>query len=87
MPSAFFDFLAADDLANRFHRALAAGALERVAAPNLEDEVAPEGAHVAGGLFRRGGDEEGLAQVAKEFVGRGEVFGGNAVEAAVRGEE
>jgi hypothetical protein len=48
-----FVFLAADDLANRFHRALAAGALERIAAPNLEDEVAPEGTHVTGGLLWR----------------------------------
>ncbi len=53
-----FNFLAADDFADGFHDALAAGALERVAAPNLEDEVAPEGAHVAGGLFRRRGDEK-----------------------------
>jgi hypothetical protein len=30
-----FNFLAADDFAGRFHGALAAGALERVAAPNL----------------------------------------------------
>ena len=52
------DFLAADDFADRFHDALAAGALERVAAPCLQDEVAPEGAHVAGGLFRRRGDEK-----------------------------
>ncbi len=52
------NFLAADDFADRFHGALAAGALVRIAVPNLEDEVAPEGAHVAGGLFRRRGDEE-----------------------------
>jgi hypothetical protein len=54
------DFLAADDFADRFHCALAAWALERVAAPDSEDQIAPEGAHVAGGLFRRrGGEEDG----------------------------
>jgi hypothetical protein len=52
------DFLAADDFADGFHGALAAGALERVAAPNLEDEVAQEGAHVVRGLFQWCGDEE-----------------------------
>jgi hypothetical protein len=51
------NFLVADDLAHRFHGALAAGALEGIAAPHLEDEVAPEGAHVAGPAFGRGGDE------------------------------
>jgi hypothetical protein len=55
-----FNFLAADDFADRFHGALAARAFERIAAPCFEDEVAPEGAHVAGGLFRRCGDEEDL---------------------------
>ena len=50
-PEKEFDFLATENLADGLHGALAAGALERVAAPNLEDEVAPEGAHVAGGLF------------------------------------
>jgi len=53
-------FLAADDLADGLHGALATGALERVAAPDLQDEFAPEGAHVAGGLFGRGRDEEGF---------------------------
>ena len=59
-PEKEFDFLATEDLADGLHGALAAGALEWVAAPNLEDEVAPEGAHVAGGLFGWGGDEEDL---------------------------
>ena len=53
-----FDFLATDDLADRFHGALAAGALKWVAAPDFQDEIAPEGAHVAGGLLGRCGDEE-----------------------------
>ncbi|MFT7173345.1 MAG: hypothetical protein ACI9NQ_001565 [Paracoccaceae bacterium] len=61
-PSALFDFLATEDLADGLHGALAAGALERVAAPNLKDEVAPEGAHVAGSAFGRGGDEEDLGR-------------------------
>ena len=55
-----FDFLAADDLADGFHGALAARALQRVATPDFQDEIAPEGAHVAGPAFGRGGDEEDL---------------------------
>ena len=54
------DFLVADEGADGFHGALAAGALEGIAAPHLEDEVAPERAHVAGPAFGRGGDEENL---------------------------
>ena len=54
------DFLAADDGADRLHGAFAAGALQRVAAPDLQDEVAPERAHVAGGLLGRRWDEEDL---------------------------
>jgi hypothetical protein len=38
-----FDFLAPDEGADGFHVAFAAGALERVAAPDFEDEVTPEG--------------------------------------------
>jgi hypothetical protein len=34
-----FDLRAADDFADRFHDALAAGTFERIAAPKLEDEV------------------------------------------------
>lgn len=34
-------------VADGFHGALAAGALERIATPDLEDQIAPEGAHVA----------------------------------------
>jgi hypothetical protein len=41
-----------------FHDTLAARAFERIAAPCLQDEVTPEGAHLAGGLFGRRGDEE-----------------------------
>jgi hypothetical protein len=66
-PEKEFDFLATEDLADGLHGALAAGALERVAAPNLEDEVAPEGAHVAGSAFGRRGDEEDLG--GRRFFG------------------
>ena len=46
---------AEDGAGDGLHGALAAGAFqERVASPHPEDEVAPEGAHVAGGL-RLGG--------------------------------
>jgi hypothetical protein len=62
-----FDFLATEDLAYGLHGALAAGALEWIAAPNLEDEVAPEGAHVAGSTFGRRGDEEDLG--GRRFFG------------------
>jgi hypothetical protein len=55
-----FDFLAADHSAGDLHRPIAARAEERVAAPHLEDEVAPEGAHVAGSAFGRRWDEEDL---------------------------
>jgi len=55
-----FDFLMSEEGADWLHGALAAGALERVAAPHFEDEVAPEGAHVAGSAFGWGGDEEDL---------------------------
>ncbi len=53
-----YDLLPADDLADRFHGAPAAWALERVAAPDSEDQVVPKSAHVVGGLLRRCGDEE-----------------------------
>ncbi len=66
-PEKEFDFLATEDFADWLHGALAAGALERVAAPNLEDEVAPEGAHVAGGLSGWGGNEEDLG--GRRFFG------------------
>ena len=55
-----FDFIVADDGAGDLHRPIAAGAEERVAAPHFEDEVAPEGTHVAGSAFGRCGDEEDL---------------------------
>ena len=53
-----FDFALVHDLADGFHDALAAGALERVAAPDLEDEIVPEGRmsrarRLGGGGMRR----------------------------------
>jgi hypothetical protein len=59
-PEKEFDFLATEDLADGLHGALAARTLEGITAPNFEDEVAPEGAHVAGSAFGRRGDEEDL---------------------------
>ncbi len=46
--------------ANGFHGSLAAGALERVATPDFEDEVTPERAHVAGSALGRRWDEDEL---------------------------
>ena len=57
-PEEELDFLVADEGADGAHGALAAGALERVAAPHLEDEVTPEGPHVAGPAFGRCGNED-----------------------------
>ena len=54
------DFLMSDEGADGAHGALAAGALERIAAPHLEDEVAPEGPHVAGPAFGWCGNKEEL---------------------------
>lgn len=59
-PGKKFNFLTADCFADEFHGAHAAGALERIAAPCLQDELTAEGAHVADGLLRRRGDEEDL---------------------------
>jgi len=47
------DFAGAEESAHDFHRGPAAGALERVGAPDAEDEVAPQRAHGAGGGFER----------------------------------
>jgi hypothetical protein len=54
------NFLAAKEGADRPHGALAARTFEWICTPDLEDEVAPEGTHVAGSAFGRGGDEEDL---------------------------
>jgi hypothetical protein len=50
-----FDLLRAEKGADGLHGAFAAGALEWVATPDFHDEVAPEWAHVTGGLFGWGG--------------------------------
>ncbi len=55
-----FDFLVAQEGVDGFHDALAAGALERVATPDLEDEISPKGTHVAGPALGRGGNEKDL---------------------------
>ena len=61
------DFLAADHLAHRLHRPFAAWALERIAAPDFQDEVAPERAHFAGGFFVGWRDEEDLEWEIVDF--------------------
>ena len=53
-----FDLLGALDGTDEFHGSFAARALEWVCSPDFEDEIAPQGTHGAGALFRRGGDEE-----------------------------
>ncbi|MDA7522009.1 hypothetical protein N8518_02675, partial [Akkermansiaceae bacterium] len=50
--------------------ALAAGTLEGITTPNLENEIAPEGAHVASPTLGRCGDEEDLG---------GRCFGGRSL--------
>ena len=66
-----FDFLTPEDGADGFHGALAAGALEGVAAPHLEDEIAPEWPHIAGPALGRGGNEKHLyrAQGMGDWLG------------------
>lgn len=54
------DLAGAQEGADGFHGALAAGALERVATPDFEDEVTPERAHVAGSALGRRWDEDEL---------------------------
>jgi len=67
-----FDFLAADDLADGLHGAFAARTLEWVAAPDFQNEVAPEGPHVVGGLFGRWWNEENFR--CQRFFERGRGF-------------
>jgi hypothetical protein len=55
-----FDLLGAFYGTGEFHGSFAAGALQRIGSPDFENHVAPEWAHGAGGLFRRGWDEENL---------------------------
>ena len=80
-----FDLAGAQVGAHGFHDAVAAGALERIATPDLQDKVAPEGSHVAGSAFGRGGDEEELDGLG--LIGRGLCFHRAAdVCAAARGD-
>ena len=81
------DFLVPDEGADGFHGTLAAGALERVAAPHLEDEVTPEGPHVEGPAFGRCGDKEDLGGCWRFRGGLGfyraeDVCGATRVDAA-----
>jgi len=55
-----FDLLWALDGPGEFHGSFATRALQRIGSPDFENHVAPEWAHGAGGLFRRGWDEENL---------------------------
>ncbi len=52
-----FDFPGAEEGIHDFHRGLAGRALERVGAPDAEDEIAPERAHGTGGDFGRRRDD------------------------------
>ena len=52
-PEEKFDFSSPEEGVHDFHGAFAARALERVGAPDAEDEVAPERAHGTGGDLGR----------------------------------
>ena len=45
-----FDFFGAGETSGNFHEPLAGWAVERILAPDVEDEIKPEGADVAGAL-------------------------------------
>ena len=62
------DFAGADDGAGALHGGLAAGALERVGAPDAHDEVAPERTHGASGDFGWWRDD-GWLGCGRFFVG------------------
>ena len=70
-PQEKFDLLGALHGPGEFHGSFATRAFEWVATQNLENQVAPEGAHVAGGLFRGCRDEED--------------FGGRMIRSGMRG--
>lgn len=55
-----FYVLAAEEGADGLHGPFAAGTLERVPTPDIQNEVAPEGAHVASGFFGWRWNEEDL---------------------------
>ena len=64
-----FDLFRLAKGADRLHGARAEGTLDGITTPNLENEIAPEGAHVASPTLGRCGNEEDLR-------GR-RIFGGN----------
>lgn len=74
------DFAGAEESVHDFHRGLAARALERVGAPDAEDEIAPERAHGAGGDFGRRRDDGRFGR-GRLFAG-GFFFGGVPVRRA-----
>ena len=51
-----FDLFRLAEGADRLHGARAEGTLDGITTPNLEDEIAPEGAHVASPTLGRCGD-------------------------------
>lgn|GEM_PF-1112669 len=55
-----FDLFRLAEGADRLHGARAEGTLDGITTPNLEDEIAPEGAHVASPTLGRCGDEKDL---------------------------
>jgi len=52
-----FYFFGAEDGFDAAHGAMAAGAFEGIGAPDTENEIAPQGAHGAGGSFGWGGED------------------------------
>ena len=56
-PEEELDFTSTEEGVHDFHGAFAARALERVRAPDAEDEVTPKPAHGAGGDFGRRRDD------------------------------
>jgi len=69
-----FNFLPAQKESKGFHKPLTARAAERISTPDFEDEIAPEGKHVAGSTSRRGGNEKYLDGLG--VIGLGLLFGG-----------
>ena len=55
-----FDFLTEQHRPHDLHRAVAAGTFERIAATNLKNEIAPQGAHESGAALGWWLDEQEL---------------------------
>ena len=64
-----FDFFGAGETSGNFHEPLAAWAVERILAPDVEDEIKPEGAEVAGAL-RSGRRDGGGFQIGRTALPR-----------------